>query len=51
MDEVDWERKRERDLEQLRNLVQAGIASGFEPHDDMASIKDEARRRLAETSE
>lgn len=44
----DWKQKRDGDLQQLREALAEGVASGFEPHDGMASIKQDARRRLVE---
>ena len=47
---VDWQQRREADLQYLRELIAEGIASGFEPYDP-DSIRKEARERLNSSSE
>jgi antitoxin ParD1/3/4 len=46
----DWKLRRtleQQQIEDVRRLVDEGIASGFKPHDGMESIKAEGRRRIA----
>jgi len=50
----DWEFKRElrqEDLRRLRQLWDEGKASGLAAHADFDKARQEARRRLADTSE
>lgn len=43
----DWKTRRDRDIAKLRELVEQGVQSGFEPHDGMAAIKRAGRKALA----
>jgi antitoxin ParD1/3/4 len=50
----DWKRRRaleRQEVEELRRLWEDGLASGPGRFDDLAAIKAEARRRLAEGQE
>lgn len=44
---TEWKERRERDLAKLRVLAEEGLASGFEQHDGMASIRQAAQAVLA----
>jgi len=42
-----WQVNREADLTKLRELIDEGVASGFEPWDGVDAILAEGRRKLA----
>jgi Arc/MetJ-type ribon-helix-helix transcriptional regulator len=46
-----WQAKREADLTKLCELIDEGVASGFEPWDGVDAIVAEGRRKLAERQE